>query len=48
MLLVLYFVFTSTFVFKLYTLEGAHFRCVLCPDSGALISFGKSLVKYGQ
>ena len=34
MLLFLYFAFTSTFIYKLYTLEGAHFRCVLCPDAG--------------
>jgi hypothetical protein len=33
-LLFLYFAFTSTFIYKLYTLEGAHFRCVLCPDAG--------------
>ena len=33
-MLFLYFAFTSTFIYKLYTLEGAHFRCVLCPDAG--------------
>jgi len=32
-LLFLYYVFTSTFIFKIFTLEDAHFRCVLCDNT---------------
>jgi len=34
-LLLIFFVTTSTFLFSLYTTEGAHFRCILCPGVAA-------------
>jgi hypothetical protein len=41
-LLLVYAVVESTFFYKIFSLEGAHYRCVLCPLKGASSAHGFS------